>query len=208
MITFYHAPYSRSTNVLALLLAMEKLEAVDLRLVDVCRQDGTGQRDPANPHPEAKVPYLVVDGLGMRERTAMFHFLPEVFDSPLGRRLGDPDYPAYLSWLAYYGNVVEPVLVGQFGGFAQNPALLSAFRGAPEIAQNLRSALAQGPFLLGDEYCAADLLLSSPFLFFPDFTPDDDLIRAWVARCGAMPWVAEAAAHDEAALAARAQLPA
>ena len=37
MLTFYHSPWSRSTRVLGLLCAMERLDAVDLRVVSIPR---------------------------------------------------------------------------------------------------------------------------------------------------------------------------
>src|ERR1700689_1497373 len=57
MITLYHSPQTRSASIVWLL---EELEVpYQTKLVDFRRMDGTGSRDPANPHPHSKVPALV-----------------------------------------------------------------------------------------------------------------------------------------------------
>ena len=55
MITFFHAPMSRSTAIVTLIKEMGIEDQIDMRLVDISRIDGTGQRDPANPHPKARL---------------------------------------------------------------------------------------------------------------------------------------------------------
>jgi glutathione S-transferase len=47
----------------------------------------------------------------------------------------------------------------------------------------LHAALEKGPWLLGDTYSAADLLVHSPYAWFAEMLPDDPLIKDWVARC-------------------------
>lgn len=62
----------------------------------------------------------------------------------------------------------------------------------------IRSALEKGPWLLGDSYSAADLLIHSPYAWFKEATPDDELICDWVARCMARPSAMRTAASDAA----------
>ena len=47
---------------------------------------------------------------------------------------------------------------------------------------------------------AADLLCHSPYAWFQEATPDDPLIRDWVARCQARPAVVRTIASDAAAM--------
>jgi glutathione S-transferase len=51
----------------------------------------------------------------------------------------------------------------------------------------LSDALEKGPFLLGERFSAADMLCSSPFLWFPDLLPDNGVLRDWVMRCSDRP---------------------
>ena len=202
MLTFYHSPMTRSTRVLALLAAMDALDRVDIREVTITRFDGRGGRDPANPHPEGKVPLLVHDGVEIWESAAILLYLTDLFpESGLGVPAGDPRRGRYLSWLAWYAGVMEPVLVLDAAGLA-HPYLSATFRGAAEVRDRLSGALAEGPWLLGDRYTAADLLVSSPYLWFQDLDPGCDRIRDWVARCLAHPALAAARERDQGSLAA------
>ena len=62
MLTFFHSPHTRSTVVRAAIHAMGVSDRMETRLVTIPRVDGSGGRDPSNPHPEGKVPLLVHDG--------------------------------------------------------------------------------------------------------------------------------------------------
>lgn len=196
MLTLYHAPKSRSSRIVTLLMALDAMSEVDIRLTDIPRQDGSGARDPHNPHPEGKVPLLVTeDGEMIRESNAIMLYLTDRFASDFAPNVGEAGRGAYLTWLFWYGNVLEPAYVHQIAGLS-HPVLTATFRGMPEAVAYLVAGLEGRDFLLSDQFSAADLLIASPFLWFPEATPDVAVIRDWVARCGAEPVMAEAAAYD------------
>jgi len=194
LLTLYHAPRSRSSRIVRLLDELGVLDQVDIRIVGVARNDGSGGADPANPHPDGKVPLLVHDDVEIWESSAIVLYLTDLFpDAGLGRSVGTPDRGAYLSWLAWYCGVVEPVIVFSAAGLS-HPILDATFRGVPETAARLSAQLTKTPFLLGEAFSAADLLLVSPYVWFPQSTPDVPVIRAWIARCQARPsarWIEE-----------------
>lgn len=197
MLTLFHSPQSRSTRIIRLLDEMGARSRVAIRPVTIPRRDGTGARDAANPHPEGKVPVLVDGDEVITESNAIMLYLTDTLgDGRIGPRPGEKGRGTYLAWLAWYGNVVEPVMVNVISG-AKHPAFHSAFRGTEEMAARLAKALSDRPFLMGDHVTAADILLSSPFLFFPDFTPEVPAIRDWVQRCKDLPSTASAAAFDQ-----------
>lgn len=202
MLTFYHSPQSRSTRVLALIHAMGKLDEIDVKTVTVSRQDGSAGPDAANPHPEKKVPLLVDGDELIRETSAIMVFLTDYFKSPLGRQVGEKGRGEYLSWMAYYGGVVEPVIIGNFMGAADNPVFKSTFRGLPEMYETLTQALDGSPFLMGAEITAADFIMASPFQWAPNFLPDIPAIQDWVKRVSEHPSCVWAAEQDQKALAA------
>lgn len=194
MLTLFHSPRSRSTRIVALLHELGALDAVRIEIVDIPRMDGSGRTDPRNPHPEGKVPLLVEDGVAIRESAAIVPFLAERFpDAGLQVPPGDPQRGAYLSWFAWYAGVMEPVMVLQATGL-QHPALTATFRGKAEMEAQLLAALERQPYLCGDRFTAADLLLHSPYAFFG--LPGVPAIDAWVERCRARPSMAFAAAFD------------
>lgn len=197
MLTLFYSPQSRATRIIRLLDEMGTRDRVTIRPVTIPRRDGSGARDPLNPHPEGKVPVLADGDEVITESNAIMLYLTDTLgDGRIAPRHGEKGRGSYLAWLAWYGNVVEPVMVAAAAGIS-HPFLTSSFRGPEEIAARLSKALADRPYLMGDHVTAADILLASPFLFFPDFTPDDPTIRDWVKRCGALPSTASAAAFDE-----------
>lgn len=203
MLTLVHAPQSRSSGVFQLLDELGALDQVTVQTVSIRRlRSGTGEPDPANPHPEGKVPLLIHDGVMIRERNAILLYLTELFPAAgLGVPQGDPQRGAFLSWLAYYGNVMEPVFLGQFAGI-DHPAYRSVFRGTAEVTAALSAALDKGPWLIGERYTAVDLLISGVFAWAPESVPDVPAVRDWIARCQARPSVARTAAFDAAQMAA------
>lgn len=200
MITLYHSPNSRSTRIVALLKELDALDDVRIERVTIPRRDGSGTRDSGNPHPEGKVPLLDHDGTLVRESSAIVQYLAELFPkSGLAVPHGHRQRGAYLGWLAWYAGVLEPVLVVEAAGL-DHPFLTQTFRNGAEARARLASALAGGPFLLGDRFTAVDLLLHSPFAWFGK--PGVPAIDAWVDRCTARPGAAFAAAFDAAQAAA------
>ncbi|WP_226782529.1 glutathione S-transferase family protein [Oceaniglobus trochenteri] len=183
MLTLFHAPRSRSSTIVQLLEELGVSDRVTVRQVTIPRQDGSGGRDPENPHPDGKVPYLVDDGVGIRERGAITLYLTDSFpETGLAPVVGDKTRGAYLSWLDWYGSVFEPVFVFKMMGMDQ-PILHTTFRSMDEAVAFIEDALADTPYLMGDSFTAADLLVSSPFSWLPDMTPDSPKIRAWIKRC-------------------------
>lgn len=202
MLTLYHAPQSRSSRIVGMLYEMNIIDKVDICIVDIRRNDGSGGHDPANPHAEGKVPLLVHDGVEIRETNAIMLYLTELFpDSGLGVPVGDPQRGAFLSWLFWYGNVLEPVIIHGYTGL-EHPALQATFRGTPEAVAVLTKGLDGREFLIGDRFTVVDMICSSPYIWFPDITPDVPAIKAWIERCRQRPAARQVAEFDRQAMAA------
>lgn len=200
MLTLFHSPHSRSSRIVTLIDEMGIQDWVKIEPVSILRQDGSGGRDSANPHPEGKVPLLIHEGAVIRESGAIILYLTDMFpDAGLGRPVGHAQRGEYISWLHWYGSVMEPVLVLGAAGLT-HPFLSATFRGAADLSAKLSTALGKSPYLLGNDYTAADLLVHSPYAWFRDATPDDPQIRDWVARCMARPSAARTTASDAALL--------
>jgi glutathione S-transferase len=195
MITLHHAPQSRSSRIIWLL---EELGApYQLVITDIPRMDGSGASDPGNPHPDKKVPALVDDGVLVTESAAIVLYLTDAFpDAKLGPRVGDPLRGPYLSWLAYYAGVAEPVVTIGFAGLADHPHLRRSFRGSEQVGARVLAALGAGPYLLGERFSGADLLFASMAQWARHTLPADPLVEAWLARVNARAALARAMARD------------
>ncbi len=183
MIKLYHSPNSRSTGILGLLHLMGKLDEVSVEIVHIKRHAGLGHIDPANPHPEGKVPLLEVDGRYIRERGAIMLWLTDHFQSPLGRGADDPARAEYLSWLFYYGSVMEPILYMTYLEIANDDMIYEWVRDQETMFDTLETALRKHAFLIDDTMSAADLLVSAPFQWFPDLIPEKGVVHDWFNAC-------------------------
>jgi len=202
MLTLHHCPHSRSTRIIALLAEMGIAKQVEIHRVTVRRQDGGGGIDPTNPHPEGKVPILDHDGALISETAAIINYLTELFPKTgFAPERGDARRGEYLTWLHWYGAVMEPVVIFTAAELA-HPFLATTFRGIPEVSARLSKALAAQPYLLGESYSAADLLVHSPYARFRDLTPQDPKVSDWLARCMARPSASYAAEFDAKLVAA------
>jgi glutathione S-transferase len=183
MLTFYHSPNSRSTSIKQLIHELAVGDEIETVEVTIPRQDGSGGRDPANPHPEGKVPYLVDGEDFVRERGAIVLYLTDRFPKAgLGRSVGDPQRGRYLSWLTWYQGVFEPVAILSWAQ-VDHPAITASLRDYDTAIQRLDEVLSKQPYLLGDDFSAADLLCAGPFAWFGDQLPATPAIKDWVARC-------------------------
>ena len=182
MRTLYYSPRSRSDTIVALVRMLSA--DVTLREVTIARQDGSGARDPANPHPEGKVPYLTDGDEAVRERGAIILYLTDAYPAAgLGPLTGETGRADYLSWLFYYQGIMEPLLILKWAN-VDHPAIAAGLRDFDTMIERLVEPLRRGPWLLGERFSAADMLCSSPFLWFAELLPEEPVLHDWVARCG------------------------
>ncbi|MDE2182786.1 MAG: glutathione S-transferase family protein [Alphaproteobacteria bacterium] len=182
MITLYHAPQSRSGSIVWLL---EELGVpYETKTVTIKRADGTGGRDPANPHPHGKVPALVHDGETVFEIAAIIPYLTDAFpDAGLAPRVGEPGRGEYLSWLAYRPGVLEPAILMRR---LNVPHVQGAMGWAPaeEVEALLNRVLGERKYLLGDAFSAADISVGGTvnFLMTMKMMNETPVLKAYTAR--------------------------
>ena len=196
MITLYHAPQSRSSRIIWLL---EEVQApYTLRPVTIFRpQAGTGSPDPGNPHPDRQVPAIEHHGGLITESIAIGLYLTDAFPQHgIGPMPGDPDRGSYLAWLAWYAAALEPAIFANLGNeLDTHPMKRRAYDAA--IAR-LDSALARGPFLLGERFSAADIMVGSAVAWARRALPDSSALDRYAERCRTRPAALRAADLDEA----------
>ena len=193
MLTLFHAPKSRSTRMIWLL---EELGApYEIQVVDIARRDGVGAKDPANPHPHKQVPALLDDGVLISESVAIALYLTDKFPAAgIGPVVGDPLRGPYLTWLAYYAGVLEPVIGAHFEGrTATDPAPKAQYEA---MDARLKSALEASPYLLGERFSAAAIMFASLLQFARQMLPGHAVYDEWLGRLNARPALARAMAKD------------
>ena len=197
MITLFHSPQTRSTRMLWLLEEFELPYTVEY--VSIVRHDGSGQGDPRNPHPDKKVPAIAHNGAVVSESSAICIYLNDLAkNSPVAVSVDDRRRGAFLTWIAYYSGVIEPLVTLGMSGLSDHPAVHRTWRGQAEMAERLLSALRQTPYLTGDRFTAADLLLASVGHFSRKALPADPVIDDFLARINARPALQRGLAKDAA----------
>ena len=198
MITLYHRAKSRSTRFIYLL---EELGApYEIRHVTIRSSTDESGLDPANPHPHGKVPVVVHNGETIFESPAIALYLTDAFPAKgLGPQVGEAGRGAYVSLLAYYGTVLEPAFMSKFMN-TPVPRGTAGWVVVEEAMAFLVTTLSKGDYLLGDRFCAADILYGTTFAMFAgsSLMPESPVIDAYVQRVIARPAFARAQAKDAA----------
>lgn len=195
MITLFHSPKSRSSRMLWLL---EEIGApYSVQYVSIPRRDAPdAQPDRANPHPDKKVPCLQHDGAVIFETPAIALYLTDAFpEAGVGMAVGEKLRGSYLSWLAYYGGVIEPNMVLQFSGLPAQTG--PGGWGRPETMNRLiTEAVERGPYLLGDRFTAVDILIGSMGAWAREMLPPGAAMDAYLLRLSQRPALARSMLRD------------
>lgn len=196
MITLYHAPQSRSSRIIWLL---EEIGApYKIHPVSIFRpMSGEGAGDPANPHPDKRVPAIQHEGQLIAESVAIALYLSDAYpDAKLGSAAGDAGRGQYLTWLAWYAAELEPAMFAAFGQELSASAMKQRYYG--QAVQRLTDVLSLTPYLMGYDFCAADLLVASALNFGRRIFPESAVLDGYIERCRTRPAALRALALDGA----------
>ena len=203
MITLYHSPRSRSARPRWLL--EEIGAAYELVTLDLAKQEHLSAAHRQR-HPHAKVPVLVDGDLALIESAAICLHLADRFPAAqLAPPVGTPERGRYYQWMVYAIATLEPPVLQVFLHTVRLPeAERSAAQAAAgraqfaEVAQVLTDALGGHPFLLGERFSAADVLLGMACYFLRQFgiVQDEPVLFAYIERCMARPALQRALALE------------
>jgi len=193
MLTLFHAPWSRSSRLVWLL--EEIGVSYEICYCDIVRMDGTGARDPRNPHPDGKVPALLHDDVLVTESAAIALYLTDLFPEPgLGAPVGSPERGAYLTWLAWTAGEMEPAFWAKISGATATDPKAQARYDA--VIARLFDALERGPYLMGQRFTAVDVMVGSALAWGREFSPPSAALDGYLERVLERPANATATAKD------------
>jgi len=153
---FYHVPKTRSTGVLLLLEALGA--PYTLHLMDMKAGE---QRQPAYlaVNPMGKVPAIRHGDAVVTEQAAIYLYLADLFpDAGLAPPIGDTLRGPYLRWLIFYAASFEPAVIDRAMQRTPTSAAMSPYGDYDVMLNTLIGRLSQGPYILGETFCAADIL--------------------------------------------------
>ena len=149
--------------------------------------------------PMGKVPALQDGNTRLWDSGAICAYLADQYPAArLAPAIGDADRGAYLQWLMFTNSVVEPAMGEKFAGLPPKPS--SYGWGSWDLMlQTFREGLQQGPWILGERFSAADVLLGMSACYLRDFKmiESDPVLFAYADRCSSRPAFQRAAAADD-----------
>lgn len=154
-------------------------------------------RDPAKPRdpefalasPMGKVPALANGEARFADSAAICLYLADRYpNARLAPAIDDPRRGAYLYWMLFAPGVIEPAMMEKFLGLKVDPRS-SGWGNFDKMIETLEAGLARGPWILGDAFSAADVMLGSSAYFMKQFKllPESRTLDAYVERCLARP---------------------
>jgi glutathione S-transferase len=200
MITLYWCPKTRASRILWLLGEMD--EPFEVRTIDIRDPEAKNDPDFSAASPMGKVPALMdttPNGVvRMADSAAIALYLADRYPaSGLAPVISDPERGRYLYWMTYTPGVIEPAMMERFLGMEVSKAT-SGWGNFDTMVEVLEDGIRQGPWLLGERFTAADVLVGSSVYFMKMFgiLPGNAVLDAYVERCLARPAYAEALARD------------
>jgi glutathione S-transferase len=121
-------------------------------------------------------------------------------EAGLAPPVGDPARGRYLQWLFFSPGCVEPTYLTKSANVQVRPEA-AGFGEFDRVFDVLEGAVTKGPFLLGERFSAADVMIGLDLHFGIDIfklVPSRPALRAYVDRCLARPALQRAKAIEAA----------
>jgi glutathione S-transferase len=197
-LTLYHAAPSRSS--IAHWMLEEVGEPFDVHLLSLSRGEQR-QPDYLAVNPMGKVPALRHGDVVITEAAAICAYLADAFPArKLNVPIGDPRRGVYLKWLFFGPSCIEPAVTDR--AFPRKEAPRPAMLGYGDfdtVMNVVANAVADGPYLMGEQFTAADVIIGATLRWGMKFTllPERPEFVAYAARLTERPALQRAEAKDK-----------
>jgi len=116
-------------------------------------------------NPMGKVPALQDGDATMAEAAAICAYVAErTPEAKLAPPVGDPSRAKYLYWLFFGPSCIEPAMV-QIGTKLEMSSTAAGWGDAQRVFNVLDAELQKGPWMLGKDFSAADIVIGSALRF-------------------------------------------
>ena len=187
MMQLYWSPRSRSFTALWL---MEETGKPYERVLTDISAGAQKKADYLAINPMGKVPALKDGDATLAEAAAICAYVAERYpDAKLAPPVGDPLRAKYLYWLFFAPGCIEPAMV-QVATKLEMSSIAAGWGEASRVFDVLDTALAKGPWILGETFSAADIAIGSALNFSVrlfKMVPSRPSFDAYIARCMARP---------------------
>jgi glutathione S-transferase len=197
-LTLYHAPRSRSS--VALWMLEEIGQPFGIHLLNLKKGDNR-EHPYLDVNPMGKVPALKHGDAIITEVAAICCYLADAFpEAELNIPIGDPRRGPYLKWLFFAPGVVEPAIFDRaFPRAGEAPRAALPFGDFDTAMNVLAKAVTPGPFLMGERFTAADVVIGSQLRWATIFKliPERKEFTDYMACFADRPAAKRAQAKDE-----------
>jgi glutathione S-transferase len=191
MITLFWCPQTRASRILWLLEEMD--QPFEVRMIDIRKPEARAAPDFVAASPMGKVPALMDSGgqgvVRLADSAAIALYLADRYPSAgLAPPVEDPSRGDYRYWMTFTPGVIEPAMMERFNNWEVSRAT-SGWGNFDAMIEVLERGLERGPWLLGERFSAADVLVGSSVYFMKAFgvLPDSAALQAYCERCLARP---------------------
>jgi len=197
-LTLYHAAPSRSSIVRWML--EEVGEPYDLHVVNLARGE---QHQPEHlaVNPMGKVPALRHGDAVVTEAAAICTYLADEFpQARLNVPVGDPRRGSYLKWLFFGPSCIEPAMTDRAFPRQEQPRRgMLGYGDFDTVMEVVAKAVEPGPYLLGEQFTAADVIVGSTLRWGLMFglLPTRPEFIAYVGRLEQRPALQRSVAADQ-----------
>ena len=195
MIKLYWCPRTRASRILWMLAEMG--EPFEVEAVDLLKPE-TKSVEFLAASPMGKVPAIADGPVKIADSAAIALYLADRYPaSALAPAIDDPLRGNYLYWMTFTPGVIEPAMAEKFNNWEVNRGS-SGWGDYDLMIEVLEKGLEQGPWLLGDRFSAADIIVGTSVRFMKIFgiLPENPVLTGYLERCLARPAYASALARD------------
>jgi glutathione S-transferase len=197
-LTLYHAAPSRSSVTHWML--EEIGEPFDLHLLSLARGEHKSP-EYLKINPMGKVPALRHGDVVITEGAAICAYLADEFpDRKLNIPVGDPRRGVYLKWLFFGPSCFEPAITDRAFPRKEPPRAAALGHGDYDTVLGVLSdAVAKGPYLMGEQFTAADVVIGAGLRWGMQFklVPERPEFIAYTSRLAQRPALQRAEAKDK-----------
>lgn len=196
-IVLYHHPFTRASAVVWML---EEVGApYELRWLDLMKGEGRSPEYLAL-NPMGKLPTLVDDGTVVTEVAAIGLYLADRYAAGrLAPSLDDPRRGTYFRWSLFAPSVIEPGSMAKMAGWSYK-ASQAGWGSYESMLDTMEKAIGAGPFLLGEQFTMADVILGGTLRYMMrfDMVEKRPAFTAYAERLEARPALQRAEAKNAA----------
>lgn len=181
MLTLYHNPQSRSNTVHYMLHELGQ----PFEIVPIDLKAGEHKAPEfLKLNPMGKLPVLRDGDVIVTETPAILLYLADKYpQAGLAPAVDAPERGPFLRWLFFYGSCFEPAMM-DLSLKRESPPSMAGWGKPEDVLDTVSAGLKPGPWLLGDRFSAADVMLASGIAFMLAFKvlPERPEFVAYAAR--------------------------